>query len=248
MKSDSLEGRVALITGSSRGIGQAIAERLSAAGASVVINSHESAEAADAVAAELPGDAIAVQADVTSASDVDALLTAVKDRFGRLDILVNNAGKIYRPGEWDSSDLDVWRMTVDSNLGSTFIVTRAFVKLLQDSGRGRIINIASTYGQTGAAPVAAYTAAKAGVINLTLGLAKQLAPTVTVNAVSPGNIDTEMTRSAGPDVIDWVIGETPLGRLGTPDEVAGAVEFLASDSGAFITGHVLVVDGGFMLS
>jgi len=191
--------------------------------------------------------AIAVRADVADATQVRILVEQTLKAFGRADVLVNNAGAILRPGDWQSMTEEVWQRTLDTNLLGVLNCIRSFAPVFLRQESGKIINITSTYGILGAAPVIAYTTAKAGVINMTHAFAKELAPFVTVNAVAPGNIDTEMTRAAGEEFIHSTIEATPLRRLGQPEDVANAVSFLASPKADFITGQVIVVDGGHML-
>lgn len=239
-----------LVTGSGRGIGAQIARTLAASKYSVIINYESNRDAAEHTLREVEragARGITVRADVSKRDQAEQLIAEATKTFGRLDALVNNAGVIVRPGHWEQITDEAWDRTLDVNLKGTFNCIRAAAPTMRKHKRGRIVNITSTYGMMGAAPVVAYTAAKAGVIDLTHSFAKELAPHVTVNAVAPGNIDTEMTASAGREFVDWTIGQTPLKRLGTVEEVASAVEFLLSDRAAFITGQVLVVDGGHML-
>lgn len=188
-----------------------------------------------------------VQSDVADASAVRLLAKQLSDKYGQVDILVNNAGIILRPGFWDTqSDEDLAR-TIDVNLIGQINCMRIFAPAMQKSKWGRIINISSTNGQTGTPAILAYSAAKAGVINATYAMAKALAPDgITVNSVSPGVFDTDMTRGTEQQVVDSIINNTPLKRLGKPQEIGEAVRFLAEAD--FITGHVLVVDGGLLLN
>jgi len=215
----------------------------------VVLNYNRSADAAaEAVlAAGGPSQAIAVQADVSNPDDVNMMVRAAMDAFGRVDVLVNNAGAIVRPADWREISPQDWQRTIDVNLTSAFNCIKTVAPIMLSRRTGVIVNIASTYGMTGAAAAIAYVSAKAGLTALTRSFAKELAPHVTVNAVAPGNIDTGMTRGAGNDFIRATIDATPLKRLGRPEDIAGVVAFLASPDGAFITGQVVVVDGGHML-
>jgi len=244
-----LLGKVALVTGASRGIGRASALELAREGADVVVNYVNSATEAAQLVAEIEAlgrRAVAVQADVADATAVTRLMTAAVDAFGGLDILVNNAGYLPRPGDWKNITEDVWRETIDVNLTGVFNCIRAAAPLIAARAGGRIINIASTYGIFGAANVIAYVAAKAGVINLTKSFAKELAPGITVNAVAPGHIHTDLTPKV-PGFIEKISAMTPAGRIGQAAEVAALIAFLASDRAAYITGQVIAVDGGHML-
>ncbi|WGV23219.1 3-oxoacyl-[acyl-carrier-protein] reductase [Halotia branconii] len=245
-----LQGQVALVTGASRGIGRAIALELATQGATVVVNYASSNAAADNVVAEITqagGQALALQADVSQASQVEALLNAVMDKFKRLDILVNNAG-ITRDTLLLRMKPEDWQAVIDLNLTGVFLCTRAASKVMLKQRSGRIINIASVAGQMGNPGQANYSAAKAGVIGFTKTVAKELASRgITVNAVAPGFIATDMTSNLSntEDILKYI----PLGRYGQPEEIAGMVRFLAADpAAAYITGQVFNVDGGMVMS
>jgi 3-oxoacyl-[acyl-carrier protein] reductase len=244
-----LNGQVAIVTGASRGIGRAIALALATEGASVVINYASSATAAEEVVAEISnagGSAIAFQADVSKPDQVDALLKAVMDKWGRVDVLVNNAG-ITRDTLLLRMKLEEWQEVIDLNLTGVFLSTKAVSKVMLKQKSGRIINITSVAGLMGNPGQANYSAAKAGVIGFTKTIAKELATRgITVNAVAPGFITTDMTANIKSDDILKFI---PLGRYGQPEEVAGMVRFLAADSAAaYITGQVFNVDGGMVMA
>ena len=244
-----LNGQVAIVTGASRGIGRAIALALATEGASVVINYANSATAAEEVVAEIGnagGSAIAFQADVSKPDQVDALLKAVMDKWGRVDVLVNNAG-ITRDTLLLRMKLEEWQQVIDLNLTGVFLSTKAVSKVMLKQKSGRIINITSVAGLMGNPGQANYSAAKAGVIGFTKTIAKELATRgITVNAVAPGFITTDMTANIKSDDILKFI---PLGRYGQPEEVAGMVRFLAADSAAaYITGQVFNVDGGMVMA
>jgi 3-oxoacyl-[acyl-carrier protein] reductase len=244
----ALAGRIALVTGSSRGIGRAIAESLAAAGARVVVNYASSPQAAAAVVDSITaagGQAWSHQADVADESEVEAMVSAVLEREGRLDVLVNNAG-ITRDGLLLRMKTADWQSVIDLNLTGTFLCTRAVSRSMLKARSGRIINITSVVGLSGNPGQANYSAAKAGVVGLTRTTAAEFASRgITVNAVAPGFIATDMTRDLNAEPI---LARIPLGRLGQPEEVAGAVRFLAADpAAAYITGQVLQVDGGMLM-
>ena len=244
----TMEGRVALVTGASRGIGRAIAVALARRGATVVAAAR--ADNAAAVAAEIHGNggrAEAASLDVTDDRAIGALVEDLVARLGRLDILVNNAG-ITRDQLMLRMKRDDWDAVLTTNLTAAYALSQAALKPMLKQRAGRIVNITSVVGQAGNAGQANYAASKAGLIGLTKALALEVASrNITVNAVAPGLIDTDMTRavSAGAQT-DWA-SRIPLKRLGTPEDVAAAVVFLASDEAAYITGHILAVNGGMYM-
>lgn len=245
----ALDGKVAIVTGSSRGIGKASALAIASEGAKVVVNYARSSGAADEVVAEITnngGEAIALQADVSQADQVDALIKGTMDKFGRIDVLVNNAG-ITRDTLLLRMKPEDWQAVIDLNLTGVFLCTRAVSKIMLKQRTGRIINIASVSGLMGNPGQANYSAAKAGVIGFTKTVAKELAPRgVTANVVAPGFIATDMTEDLKntEDIIKFI----PLGRYGQPEEVAGLIRFLAADpAAAYITGQVMNVDGGMVM-
>lgn len=245
-----LRDRVALVTGASRGIGKAIALALAAEGAKVVVNYASSSAAADAVVAEIAamgGEAIALQADVGKADQVDSLFNAVMEKWGRVDVLVNNAG-IARDTLLLRMKLEDWQAVIELNLTGVFLCTKAATKIMLKQKSGRVINITSVVGEMGNAGQANYSAAKAGVIGFTKTVAKEVASRgITVNAVAPGFITTDMTADL--KVGEEVLKAIPLGRYGQPEEVAGLVRFLAADDAAtYITGQVINVDGGMVMA
>lgn len=250
MTEKQLQGRVAIVTGASRGIGRAVALALATEGAKVVVNYARSSTAAEEVVkaiTEAGGDAIALQADVSKAEEVDNLIAQTLDKFGRIDILVNNAG-ITRDTLLLRMKPEDWQAVIDLNLTGVFLCTRAVSKTMIKQRSGRIINIASVAGQMGNPGQANYSAAKAGAIGFTKTVAKELASRgVTVNAVAPGFIETDMTsKLPNPEEILKLI---PLGRYGKPEEIAGMVRFLAADpAAAYITGQVFNVDGGMVMA
>jgi len=243
--SQPLRDCTALVTGSSRGIGRAIALELAAAGAEVVVNYARSAEAAAAVVAAIEhrgGRAYALQGDVSQEAEAMALVNGALERSGRLDVLVNNAG-ITRDGLLMRMKTPDWQAVIDLNLSGVFYCTRAVTRPMVRQKGGRIVNITSIVGLMGNAGQANYAAAKAGVIGLTRSSAKELASRgITVNAVAPGFIATDMTKDLDKEALLKMI---PMGCWGQPEHVAGAVRFLATDpAAAYITGQVLQVDGG----
>jgi 3-oxoacyl-[acyl-carrier protein] reductase len=247
----SLQGKVALITGGSRGIGAAVAQVLATAGAAVVVcarNGEAAASTASAIAAQ-GGQALGVAADVSQAEDAERLMKACLERFGRLDILVNNAG-ITRDGLVLRMKDGDWSDVLAVNLNGAFYCARAALRvILKQKQSGRIINIGSVVGSMGNAGQANYVTSKAGLIGLTKALAREVAARgVTVNLVAPGFIETDMTASLPDAVKETYRGQIPLGRFGTAADVAAAVAFLASDGAAYITGQVIHVNGGMWSS
>jgi 3-oxoacyl-[acyl-carrier protein] reductase len=247
--SDSLQGKVAIVTGASRGIGRAIALQLAGVGAKVAVNYASSSTAADELVNQINsngGEAIALQADVSKADQIDALINAVMEKWGRVDVLVNNAG-ITRDTLLLRMKLEDWQAVIDLNLTGVFLCTRAVSKIMLKQKSGRIINIASVAGQMGNPGQANYSAAKAGVIGFTKTVAKELASRgITVNAVAPGFINTDMTSDLK---AEGILQYIPLGRYGEPDEIAGMVRFLAADpAAAYITGQTFNVDGGMVMA
>ena len=241
-----LAGKVALVTGSTRGIGRAIAQGLHDAGARVAVCGRDLAKA-QAVAAELGGDAKGFAADVSDVASVQQLVAGVEAAFGQLDILVNNAGLTRDNLMLRMKDED-WDAVLDANLRGAFVATRAATRGMMKRRWGRVINIASIVGITGNTGQANYAASKAGLIGLTKSVAKELASrNILANVVAPGFIETDMTAAMTPEAKAAMSGTIPLARLGTPADVAGAVVFLASDAASYITGQVLVVDGGMVM-
>ncbi|KAB8144540.1 3-oxoacyl-[acyl-carrier-protein] reductase [Chloroflexia bacterium SDU3-3] len=246
----SLQNKVAIVTGGSRGIGRAIALALAGAGATVVVNYKSNADAAqevvDAIAAA-SGTALAVQADVSTAEGVDALFKATLEQFGRLDILVNNAG-ITRDTLLLRMKEDDFDAVIDTNLRGVFLCTKAALRPMTKAKGGRIINITSVVGLMGNAGQANYAAAKAGLIGFTKSVAREMASrAITVNAVAPGYIATELTGVLSDQVKAEIMAGIPLARLGQPEDVAALVCFLASDAASYITGQTLAVDGGMVM-
>jgi 3-oxoacyl-[acyl-carrier protein] reductase len=245
MKID-LTGRIALVTGSTRGIGRAIAETLAGAGARVAVVGRDQARAADA-AEKIGHDAMGFACDVGDPASIVALIEAVEKAFGQIDILVNNAGLTRDNILFRIKDED-WDTVLDANLRGAFVAIRAASRGMIKRRWGRIINIASVVGITGNKGQANYAASKAGLIGLTKSVAKELGSrNVLVNAVAPGFIDTDMTAAMTPEARASLSGQIPLERLGSPRDIAGVVAFLASEHAAYITGQTLVVDGGMVM-
>lgn len=245
-----LDGKIALVTGASRGIGRAIALQLAAEGAKVVVNYAGNAKAAEEVINEITafgGEAFAYQCDVASGESVDAMIKETVSRFGRIDILINNAGITRDTLLMRMKEAD-WDDVLATNLKGIFLCTKAVSRLMMKQKSGRIVNMTSVVGLTGNAGQANYAAAKAGVIGFTKSVAKELASRgITVNAVAPGFISTDMTAVLADGVKDEMAKNIPLARLGLPEDVAKAVAFLVSDSASYITGQTINVDGGMVM-
>lgn len=242
--------KTALVTGASRGIGRAIALALAARGFAVALNyagSHDAAEAVKKEIEEAGGKAFTIQGDVSKSEDVDRIFKAVKDEFGGLDVLVNNAG-INRDALLIRMKESNWDDVIATDLKSDFLTTKAATAMMMRKRKGSIINISSVVGIMGNIGQANYAAAKAGVIGLTKACAKEMAArNIRVNAVAPGFIETAMTDGIPEKIREGMISSIPMGRMGQPEDIAKAVCFLASDDSSYITGQVLVVDGGLVM-
>jgi 3-oxoacyl-[acyl-carrier protein] reductase len=245
---DRLAGKVAIVTGGSRGIGRAIALRFADEGARVVINYEARTVDAAAVVDSIEaagGDAIAVAADVSSRADVERLVAAALDHYERIDILSNNAGIMVAKGVLETTEED-WDRTIDVNLKGAYLCSKAVAPIMISQQGGTIINMSSNSGlyHPSAMRFTEYVVSKAGMNGLTKAMALALGPYITVNAICPGWIRTEMVDHTDPAIVQGILDETALGRWGTPDDVAGCAVFLASADAAFITGELLIVAGG----
>ncbi|OQP07951.1 beta-ketoacyl-ACP reductase [Geobacillus sp. 46C-IIa] len=245
-----LEGKIALVTGASRGIGRAVALELARQGANVAVNYAGSEAKANEVVEtirSLGREAFAVQADVARAEDVERMVKTVLDQFGRLDILVNNAG-ITRDNLLMRMKEEEWDAVINTNLKGVFLCTKAVTRPMMKQRYGRIINVASVVGVIGNPGQANYVAAKAGVIGLTKTAARELASrNITVNAIAPGFITTDMTEALSAELKEEMLKQIPLARFGEPGDVARVAAFLASDAAGYMTGQTLHVDGGMVM-
>jgi 3-oxoacyl-[acyl-carrier protein] reductase len=248
MNERRLDGKVAIVTGSSRGIGKAIAQRFAAEGAKVTVNWVSSEDEAQAVVDSIKGgggDALSVRADVSSSADVRHLVSSTIDHFGRIDILVNNAGVMYTKPVLETTE-DEWDRTIDINLRGAYLCSKEVASVMLRQETGKIIMMSSNSGlyHPSAMRFTEYVTSKAGMNGLTKALALALGPHITVNAICPGWIKTDMIADTDPEVERRIIEETALKRWGVPDEVASAAVFLASKEADFITGELLIVAGG----
>ena len=243
-----LAGKVAIVTGGSRGIGRAIAERFAAEGAQVVVNHVSGSGAADAVVAAIRaagGEAIAVRADVSKSAEVAALMAATVSQFGRIDILVNNAGVMFTKPMLETTE-DEWDQTIAINLKGPYLCSKAVAPIMIGQGAGTIINMSSNSGlyHPSAMRFTEYVVSKAGLNGMTKAMALAFGPHIRVNAICPGWIQTEMVGHIDAAVHERILAESPLGRWGTPADIASAAVYLASDQSSFVTGELHLVAGG----
>ncbi|WP_322489456.1 3-oxoacyl-ACP reductase family protein [Chloroflexus sp.] len=245
-----LQGQVAIITGGARGIGRTTTIELAAAGARVLINYQRSAAAAEALAAEIVangGEAFAYQANVADEQAVERMVDAALERWGRIDVLVNNAG-ITADAPLARLRPEQWQQVIETDLTSVFLCCRAAVPIMRAAGYGRIVSVSSLAALAGNVGQTNYAAAKAGIIGLSRSLAREVARDgITVNVVAPGYIETDMVETVPEALRAWALQAIALGRFGRPEEVAAAIRFLVSPRASYITGHILTIDGGWVM-
>jgi 3-oxoacyl-[acyl-carrier protein] reductase len=251
VKNSEFLNKVVLITGSSHGIGKGIAQRLGKKGAIVVINYLKSKKAADEIVKEInqqkKGSAIAIKADVSKINSVAKMTRQIIKKFNRIDILINNAGIVYEPADWINISPKNWDKTIATNLTGVFNCIKTIAPIMTKQKKGNILNISSIAGLFGNTYCPAYSASKAGVINLTPTFAKELAPYINVNSLAPGLTNTRWHKYKDKEYKQNAIKNIPLKRIGEIDDIVNAVEFLISEKSSFITGQTLIIDGGTTL-
>ncbi len=241
--------KIALITGASKGIGSSIALNLAQYDYTVILCYNTSKSSCEKLLSKIKSlsNGFCIKADLRKLEDIDNIIVKVKDSFKKIDVLVNNAGVIYQPSNLDSITKDIWDETFNINLYSAFHLSRGLFPLLNKASNGKIINISSLYGIIGVPQIIAYSAAKAALINLTRSLALEFSPNVQVNSIAPSHIMTDMLIESGNEFIEQVKAQTPLNKIGVPEDISNLVEFLVSGKADYITGQTIIVDGGFSL-
>lgn len=241
------QNKIVVITGASRGIGRATALAFAREGANLILAYHQNHDAMKSLLAEIQPltKVTTIHGDIGNAATIEQIVAA-GTAYGGVDVLVNNAGAIFDQGPATVTP-EIFDTGMHTNLLGAMMLTQACVPLLRQRSGSNIVNVVSTFGIMGAAAVAVYTASKAGLINYTRSMAVELSPAIRVNALAPGIIDTDMTTNAGAELIDLFVSQTPLKRLGRPEEMADAILYMASDKASFMTGHTLIADGGHIL-
>ena len=251
LSNNNFKDQVILVTGASHGIGKGCALKFASEGAIVIVNYLKSKKAANEVVKTIEqsqkGQAIAIKADVSKINQVNRMVKQIIKKFHRIDILINNAGIVYEPADWKNISSSNWEKTFATNLSGTFNCIKAVAPIMLKQKKGKILNISSTSGLFGNTYSPAYTASKAGVINLTQAFAKEMAPYINVNSVAPGWTNTRWHKYKDKKYKQGVIDNTPLKRIGEIDDITNTIEFLISEKSNFITGQTLIVDGGATL-
>lgn len=251
LSNNNFKGQVILITGASHGIGKGCALKFASEGAIVIINYLKSKKAANEIVKTIEqsqkGQAIAIKADISKINQVNRMIKQTIKKFHRIDILINNAGVEYLPATWKDISPSNWNKTISTNLTGVFNCVKIVSPIMLKQKKGKIVNLSSVAGFTGSAQSPAYTASKAGVINLTQAFAKELGPYINVNSIAPGWTNTKWHQNQESKIKQIILKKTPLKRLGEIDDVVNAIEFLISEKSKFITGQTLIVDGGATL-